>query len=96
MRRIGIATVCLATVAGLVFVAHRLDVQVDLRSNEAAARDEAARAFWSDGGAARPSAPIDSSFADLAETLSPAVVSINVKRRTAQSSIALAASGAMI
>ncbi len=80
MRRSAIAIGAFTLVAGLVLAALTLEVDVNLRSQTAEAREDGAKHFWSDGTSSqRPSAG-NGSFADLAETLSPAVVNIEVKR----------------
>jgi serine protease Do len=81
MRRIAILAGLCTAVAAAVLVAQKLDVQVDLRSNDAQARSGAER-FWQDGSGSGSAAGPSSAFADLAEQLSPAVVNIEVKRGT--------------
>ncbi len=79
MRQTAIAIGAAATVTALLFLAQHLDVELNLRTNEAVAKGT--DSFWEDGTASKPE-PARESFADLAEQLSPAVVNIEVKRQT--------------
>jgi len=70
------------TLAGLLgaalFASYTLlPVELELRTNTAEARDS--RVFWTDGESGQAGARPDS-FADMAETLAPAIVNIQIER----------------
>jgi serine protease Do len=92
-RRLVIALLGAGAVASAVLLSQRLDVQVRWNANDASAIDlfgsdekEAApgsgQPFWveSDGGAALATPPANGSFAELAEKVSPSVVSIRTSK----------------
>lgn len=77
MRRSAITAMAAVVLGVVLFGAQTLDVTVRLRDNAAHARSDGA--FWTDGETGRATGRPDS-IADLAERLSPAVVSIQVER----------------
>ena len=80
MRKLALALGALIILGGIALAS--FDLEVKLRSNEAEAVP-AGPAFWLEGGGLQPveASPRPATFADLAERLSPAVVSIEVKRK---------------
>ncbi len=80
MTRARIAAAAAFLGAAFLLATYGLDIQVDLRSRTAAAKD-ATEAFWREGSLGAVSGQAQS-FADLAEALSPAVVNIQTERKT--------------
>ena len=74
-------TALFAGLAGFIalFATQTLEIDVSLRDNAAQAREDKAR-FWTEGPEGRASGRPES-IAYLAENLSPAVVSVQIKRR---------------
>ncbi|MFQ5513695.1 MAG: DegQ family serine endoprotease [Myxococcota bacterium] len=70
--------VAVLAAGGLIALSQTLVIDVDLRMNQAAAIPEV---FWHEGDD-RPTLGRPDSFADLAESLSPAVVNIQTERTT--------------
>ncbi len=71
-----------AGLAALALVVGPFDLSIDLHPNLASARSEA---FWTDAGeTAGPRVANPTSFADMAEALSPAVVSVKVDKKVEQ------------
>jgi serine protease Do len=73
-----VAAVCFA-VAGFLLLSQTLDINVQLRPNQAVA-EAPGEAFWAEGEAG-PTPGRPDSLADLAERLSPAVVNIQTERK---------------
>jgi S1-C subfamily serine protease len=95
-RRLFVALLSASCLAAVVFFSGGLDVQLRWNSNDAQAIDlfgskeeapapapaPAGKPFWTEstGGAALAEIPHESSFADLAEKVSPSVVSIRTSK----------------